>query len=189
MFCQTSQTFHLIGGGQLCLGFGAHYCQSLIFSITHDYQLSDPKEISESVSIPNKSKHKVAAVTAVENNTLVIYISSQMLKKTKTFLEDKNYFDKTRRITPADTNVPAVQGMFAVPVKVGFIECLRDNKFSQSTIKDLVSFINSSKSCNKVIPIKIGDVDINEETSDSINLFYGFQSPFLNKVFFALLNI
>ena len=182
IYCSITQALHLVGGGQLCLGFGAHYCQSLTLSITHDFEIIDPKELSTSNPTNNNYYNKRKVEAGIDQNTLVIFISAPMLKKTKTFLEDKNFFDKTRRIAPTDSNVDAIRGKFAVPVQVGFIKCLKDNEFSQSTITELASFIDSSKSGSNIIPIEISDTNFNEEASDSINLFYGFQSPFLNKV-------
>ena len=167
---------YLIGGGQLCLGFGAHYCQSLTLKITHDYEESNTLEVPQSLSIkPSKPLDS--------GNNLVIFISSQLLKRSKIFLERHNFFDKTRRISPAEGDIRAIQGMFAVPVKVGFLEFIRDGKFDDSAVKELACCISSTKISTKIIPVQITNIgDNNDGTNDSINLLYGFQSPFLNKV-------
>lgn len=176
---------YLIGGGQLCLGFGAHYCQSLTLKITHDYEESNTLEVPQSSSIkPSKPAHSAAG------NNLVIFISSQLLKRSKIFLEAHNFFDKTRRISPAEADIRAIQGMFAVPVKVGFLEFIRDGKFDDSAIKELACCISSTKISTKIIPVQITDIgDNNDGTNDSINLLYGFQIPFLNKVTIIIYDI
>ena len=176
---------YLIGGGQLCLGFGAHYCQSLTLKITHDYEEINTLGVPQSSSIkPSKPTDSAAG------NNLVIFISSQLLKRSKIFLEGHNFFDKTRRISPAEGDIRAIQGMFAVPVKVGFLEFIRDGKFDDSAIKELACCISSTKISTKIIPVQITNIDDNNDgTNDSISLLYGFQSPFLNKVTIIIYDI
>lgn len=168
----------MIGGGQLCLGFGAHYCQSLSLSITHNYEQNDTKESRHQSNINIKSNREAD----VADNSLVIFISSQMLKKIKTFLEHYNFFDKTRRISPTESKNALIKETFAVPVKVDFLDSVRDGKLSQSAVSELASYIDSDKSASIIVPVDISNINKINDSIDNIILWYGFQNPFLNKV-------
>jgi len=185
IYSEKSKELHLIGGGQLCLGFGGHYCQSISLKLTHNYDQNHIfdatttiiTEKNASKNLNNKDKQNL-------DNKLVIFVSTNMVKRTKTFLEVNNFFDKTRRIAPIDNKMFSASGMFAVPVKNRLIEAIQDKKLNESSMDELAICIGNSSRVSEIIPIEVKDATIS--TFDDLNnrcvLLYGYQTLFFNKV-------
>lgn len=185
IYSEKSKELHLIGGGQLCLGFGGHYCQSISMRLTHNHDQDrfDAPVIIRQNTVPvhktldNKLKHNL-------DNKLVIFVAMNMVKKTKTFLEVNNFFDKTRRIAPTDSKMFPVNGMFAVPVKNGLIEAIQEKKMNESVIKELAICVGNSSKATDIVPIEVKEAISNtiDDSNNKCVLLYGYQNLFFNKV-------
>lgn len=93
IFDSKSMSLYVLGGGVNALGFGGHFCDPLVLKVLYsDSQATKNLEISTEV------KTKDPSVTNEVLHPPVILVSKLGVKKIKTFLESKNWFDKQRRI-------------------------------------------------------------------------------------------
>lgn len=107
IFNKDNNILHLIGGGSLCMGFGAHFCQSISLAISHkqstEYLINSLSTNSNNnyKSIDNNlinNVNKNSIIMKEEEKDYVIVISSSQVKKMKIYLEINNWIDKKRRI-------------------------------------------------------------------------------------------
>jgi tRNA G37 N-methylase Trm5/tRNA(Phe) wybutosine-synthesizing methylase Tyw3 len=99
LYNDSDQRLYMLGGGAMCLGFGPHYCASAVLAVSMGFikQASADMPVMDSDQdklVPSGSFHDVAV-----SNCLLV--EKALAKTVKTFLEQKSFFDKSRRISPA----------------------------------------------------------------------------------------
>lgn len=112
LFDPDTRQITVLGGGMLCLGFGAHFCQSL--QLTIDGDTSANLRGDESTSKSSVTTSTTEGLTESVNNppvtlnnsssqqsspVIVLLVSKERVKSVKLYLEQNSWNDKTRRIT------------------------------------------------------------------------------------------
>ena len=109
------KALHLLGGGALCMSFGAHYCSSVVLQISSTSQtlnssedgLYSNEERSRLSDTPYTADIDTASTANIDPPTVVLLVPNSRVKLVKTFLENQPicWFDKKRRITMSEVAV------------------------------------------------------------------------------------
>ena len=109
------KTLHLLGGGALCMSFGAHYCSSVALQISSASQTSNLSEdglycnegTSRLSDTPYTANLNTVSTANIDPPTVVLLVPNSRVKLVKTFLENQPicWFDKKRRITMSEVAV------------------------------------------------------------------------------------
>lgn len=95
-----------VGGGSQCLAFGPHYCESLTLSIAYGAnRLSDADHREDSSHTTTNHKDvvpQVASKSLKEESSPAILVPKKLVKTIKNYLEENEFYDKSRRIAPSD---------------------------------------------------------------------------------------
>ena len=109
------KTLHLLGGGALCMSFGAHYCSSVALQIystsqtlnTSEDGLYSNEEISRLSDTPYTADINTVSTANIDPPTVVLLVPNSRVKLVKNFLENQPicWFDKKRRIAISEVAV------------------------------------------------------------------------------------
>ena len=115
VYKKDTKTLHLLGGGALCMSFGAHYCSSVTLQISSTSQNSSLSEgklysyegTSRLSDTPYTVNFDTVSTANIDPPTVVLLVPNSRVKLVKTFLENQSicWFDKKRRITISEVAV------------------------------------------------------------------------------------
>jgi tRNA wybutosine-synthesizing protein 3 len=163
IFNNDNNILHLVGGGSLCMGFGAHFCQTISLAISHKQSteylvnsLSTNNNNNYEI-IDNKLNNKVnkqLSIPKEEEKDYVIVISSSQVKKMKIYLEKNNWIDKKRRIAISELLVEDLESIqllnstLPVTESINSVEENTEKRMSLPVISDFMNLLKSSTQSN-----------------------------------------
>ena len=110
---RETKTLQLLGGGALCLSFGAHYCTSVALQISSAPSINISEEgnyivgeIRGHSGIPDTANISTASTIKLDPPSVVLLVPISRVKLVKNFLESQAtcWFDKKRRITVSEVS-------------------------------------------------------------------------------------